>query len=210
MHEGQPPCQQPLEKRRNNAPPPNSGDGEVAGEESRLVCASHLGGSRLNGSLWLRRWRTPLVVAADAGMLSATNLKALDELGVSFIVGSRTTKAPGDLESHFHWHGDVFTDKQIIDTVTPRHGNTRVNNTALRAEPVLEPRHSSRSMAGDLGMLSQTSTTRPQDTGRPRKPAPEPSSPARRRSNQPGSSPSAATTAASTTPPWPAHNPWSG
>jgi transposase len=54
-------------------------------------------------------------------------------------VGSRTTKAPGDLESHFHWNGDVFTDGQIIDTVTPRHGNTKVNDPALRAEPVWTP-----------------------------------------------------------------------
>src|SRR4029077_12290791 len=45
----------------------------------------------------------------------------------------------GDLESHFHWNGDVFTDGQVIDTVTPRHGNTKVNNTALRAEPVWDP-----------------------------------------------------------------------
>ena len=82
---------------------------------------------------------TPLVVAADAGMLSGANLKALDELDLSFIVGSRVTKAPGDLESHFHWNGDVFTDGQVIDTVTPRHGNTKVNNTALRAEPVWDP-----------------------------------------------------------------------
>ncbi len=82
---------------------------------------------------------TPMAVAADAGMLSAANLKALDELGCSFIVGSRATKAPGDLESHFHWHGDVFTDGQIIDTVTPRHGNTKVNNSALRAEPIWNP-----------------------------------------------------------------------
>jgi len=81
----------------------------------------------------------PMVVAADAGMLSASNLKALDELGLSFIVGSRTTKAPGDLESHFHWNGDVFTDGQIIDTITPRHGNTKVNDPALRAEPVWNP-----------------------------------------------------------------------
>ena len=80
-----------------------------------------------------------MVVAADAGMLSASNLKALDELGLSFIVGSRTTKAPGDLESHFHWNGDVFTDGQIIDTVTPRHGNTKVNDPAQRAEPVWTP-----------------------------------------------------------------------
>jgi Transposase DDE domain len=82
---------------------------------------------------------TPMVVAADAGMLSASNLKALDELGLSFIVGSRATKAPADLESHFHWHGDVFTDGQLIDTVTPRHGNTKVNDPALRAEPIWKP-----------------------------------------------------------------------
>jgi hypothetical protein len=39
----------------------------------------------------------PIVFAADAGMLSAANLAV-------------------------HWNGDVFTDGQIIDTVTPRHG----------------------------------------------------------------------------------------
>lgn len=81
----------------------------------------------------------PLVVAADAGMLSAANLKALDELELSFIVGSRMTKAPGDLESHFHWNGDVFTDGQIIDTVTPRHANSTVNDCNKRAEPVWDP-----------------------------------------------------------------------
>lgn len=80
-----------------------------------------------------------IVVAADAGMLSASNLAALDEAKLSFIVGSRVTKAPGDLESHFHWNGDVFSDGHVIDTVTPRHGNTRVNDTKLRAEPVWHP-----------------------------------------------------------------------
>lgn len=78
----------------------------------------------------------PMVVAADAGMLSWTNLKALDGAGFSFIVGSRTTKAPGDLASHFHWHGESFTDGRIIDTVTPRRGTTVVNNSKLKAEPV--------------------------------------------------------------------------
>lgn len=82
---------------------------------------------------------TPMVIAADAGMLSASNLAALDEAGLGFIVGSRMTKAPGDLESHFHWHGDVFTDGQIIDTVTPRHANSIVNDAAHRAEPVWDP-----------------------------------------------------------------------
>ena len=61
-----------------------------------------------------------MVVVADAGMLSATNLRELDEAGLRFIVGSRVTKAPVDLESHFRWHGDAFTDGQIIDTLTPR------------------------------------------------------------------------------------------
>jgi hypothetical protein len=78
----------------------------------------------------------PMVVAADAGMLSATNLKALHAAGLSFIVGSRMTKAPGDLESHFGWHGNAFADGQIIDTVTPRRVGTTVNNTKLKAEPV--------------------------------------------------------------------------
>ena len=57
-------------------------------------------------------------------------------MGLSFIVGSRATKAPADLESHFHWYGDVFTDGQVADTLTLRHGNTKVDNTALRAETV--------------------------------------------------------------------------
>lgn len=86
---------------------------------------------------------TPMVVAADAGMLSGSNLKALDELGLSFIVGSRVTKAPGDLESYFHWNGDAFADGQVIDTVTPRHGNTTVNDAKLRAEPVWDPERDS-------------------------------------------------------------------
>lgn len=79
---------------------------------------------------------TPIVVAADAGMLSATNLAALDEAGLGFIVGSRSVKAPIDLASHFHWNGDVFTDGQIIDTVTPRHAKSVINDTNKRAEPI--------------------------------------------------------------------------
>jgi hypothetical protein len=82
---------------------------------------------------------TPMVIAADAGMLSATNLTALDEAGLGFIVGSRSVKAPIDLASHFHWNGDVFTDGQIIDTVTPRHARTTVNDQSKRAEPVWNP-----------------------------------------------------------------------
>ncbi len=61
-----------------------------------------------------------MVVVADAGMLSATNLRELDTASLRFIVGARATKAPHDLASHFRWHGDAFTDGQLIETVTTR------------------------------------------------------------------------------------------
>jgi hypothetical protein len=83
-----------------------------------------------------------MVVVADAGMLSAGNLKDLDEAGLRFIVGSRATKAPADLASHFRWHGDAFTDGQVIDTITPRVATATargVNDDKLRAEPVWDP-----------------------------------------------------------------------
>src|SRR5665648_647393 len=66
-----------------------------------------------------------MVVVADAGMLSAANLTSLDEAGYRFIVGSRVTKAPIDLESHFRWHGDAFTDGQVIDTLTAQENRAR-------------------------------------------------------------------------------------
>ena len=77
-----------------------------------------------------------MVVVADAGMLSSSNLKDLDEAGLRFIVGSRVTKAPADLASHFRWHGDAFTDRQLIDTITPRVATTTaraVNDAAKKA-----------------------------------------------------------------------------
>lgn len=83
-----------------------------------------------------------MVVVADAGMLSASNLAALDEAGLRFIVGSRVTKAPKDLESHFRWNGDAFADGQLIDTITPRdqRGNAaKVNDPMVKAEPVWDP-----------------------------------------------------------------------
>jgi hypothetical protein len=82
-----------------------------------------------------------MVVVADAGMLSAANLAELDEANLRFIVGSRVTKAPVDLESHFGWHGDAFADGQVIDTLTPktRRSTHRDNNPNLKAEPVWDP-----------------------------------------------------------------------
>ncbi len=89
-----------------------------------------------------RHGLSDFVVVADAGMLSASNLRALDEAGLRFIVGSRVTKAPADLASHFRWHGDAFTDGQVIDTITPRVATktaSAVNDPAKRAEPVWGP-----------------------------------------------------------------------
>ncbi|NDL56662.1 transposase [Phytoactinopolyspora sp. XMNu-373] len=59
---------------------------------------------------------TDMVVVADAGMLSAANLNALEDAGFSFIVGSRITKAPYDLAEHFDRHGNYFTDGQILES----------------------------------------------------------------------------------------------
>ena len=58
---------------------------------------------------------TDLVVVADAGMLSAANLNALEDAGLRFIVGSRQSKAPYDLESHFQAHGNYIPDDSTLE-----------------------------------------------------------------------------------------------
>ena len=63
-----------------------------------------------------------MVVVADAGMLSAANLNALEDAGFSFIVGSRLTKTPYDLADHFERHGNYFTDAQVLEST--RHMGT--------------------------------------------------------------------------------------
>ena len=80
-----------------------------------------------------------LVVVAGRGMLSAANLKALDEARLQFIVGARQARAPGDLEAHFHWEGDAFTDGQVIDTITPRRGSQSERDKSRKSEPVWDP-----------------------------------------------------------------------
>lgn len=57
-----------------------------------------------------------IVVVADAGMLSAANLVALEDAGFAFIVGSRISKAPYDLAEHFRTKGNVFIDGQSLET----------------------------------------------------------------------------------------------
>ena len=57
-----------------------------------------------------------MVVVADAGMLSAANLNAVEDAGFSFIVGSRISKAPYDLADHIQRRGDYFADGQILES----------------------------------------------------------------------------------------------
>lgn len=69
---------------------------------------------------------TDVIVVADAGMLSAANLSALEQAGFGFIVGSKPTSAADDLADHFRRHGNAFADGQTIET-------TRTMGTGSRA-----------------------------------------------------------------------------
>jgi hypothetical protein len=102
---------------------------------------------------------TDLVVVADAGMLSAGNLNAIEDAGFCFIVGSRITKAPYDLADHFERHGNFFTDAQVLESVRDmgtgkaarprrvvyqwkftreRHDNKAINAMVAKAEKVAD------------------------------------------------------------------------
>ncbi|WP_323420619.1 IS1634 family transposase [Raineyella sp.] len=60
-----------------------------------------------------------LVVVADAGMLSAANLNALEDAGFSFIVAARQSKAPAELEDHFEAHGNYLADDATFEVTRP-------------------------------------------------------------------------------------------
>lgn len=57
-----------------------------------------------------------VVVVADAGMLSAANLQALEDHGFRFIVGSKTGKIPYELGAHVERHGNYLADGATIET----------------------------------------------------------------------------------------------
>jgi hypothetical protein len=69
-------------------------------------------------------------------MLSAANLEAIGAAGLRFIVGSRVTRAPLDLAGHFYWHGNAFTNLQVITTHRVTADPERLKT---RAGPVLDP-----------------------------------------------------------------------
>lgn len=73
-------------------------------------------------------------------MLSASNLQDLDDAEVGFIVGSRQTKAPYDLATRLEMKGNYFSDGEVTETITPRHGQAnRERNPQIVAEPVWDP-----------------------------------------------------------------------
>lgn len=63
-----------------------------------------------------RHHPSDLVVVADAGMLSAANLLALEDNGFAFIVGSKTGKIPYELEAHVERKGNFLPDGATIET----------------------------------------------------------------------------------------------
>ena len=109
-----------------------------------------------------------LVIVADAGMLSAANLAALDDARLRFIVGARQVRAPGDLEAHFHWAGDAFTDGQLIDTITPG-GARRASGTSAS---VVSPSGTRTLTRGRGGRCGPTPRSAPPGTLRPWPPRP--------------------------------------
>ena len=104
-----------------------------------------------------------LIIVADAGMLSAANLTTLDDARLRFIVGARTTRAPGDLEAHFHWEGDAFTDGQVIDTITPKRAYRSQRDVSRRHEPVWDrsPIQARGERYGPTPRSERPGTTRP-------------------------------------------------
>jgi hypothetical protein len=118
-----------------------------------------------------------MVVVADAGMLSSSNLRELDEAKLRFIVGSRVTKAPIDLASHFHWHGDAFTDGQVIDTLTPTPGSQHRQRPRAAGRTGVGARRARAVVAGRVGVLRETRSQGLQDAD----PAGEPRQGRRRR-----------------------------
>lgn len=63
---------------------------------------------------------TDTVMVADAGMLSAANLKELDDAGLRSLVVSRQTKVPNDLATFLTWINKNTDDRQLVNTLTPQ------------------------------------------------------------------------------------------
>ncbi len=100
--------------------------------------------------------------------MSAKNLTALDEAGLGFIVGSRTTKAPTDLALPL-----PLARRRLHRRADHRHHhpkNSRIveNDAAKKAEPVWNPQESTPRRGGRCGLASaKTRCARQQDADHP-------------------------------------------
>jgi hypothetical protein len=86
------------------------------------------------------------IIASFRARHDITDMVVVADAGLGFIVGSRSTKAPGDLASHLRWHGNAFSDGETIDTITPMTGHGQPeNDPLLKAEPVWDRQRNPRS-----------------------------------------------------------------
>ncbi len=76
--------------------------------------------------------------AEEGALGTALQAGSLDDAGQQRARHGQV-RAPGDLEAHFHWHGDAFTDGQVIDTITPKRGSNTERDKSFKAEPVWDP-----------------------------------------------------------------------
>ena len=59
---------------------------------------------------------TNITVTADSAMLSSGNLSELEELGYTYIVGSRISKCPYEIEQYIRFPGAELKDDQIFES----------------------------------------------------------------------------------------------
>jgi hypothetical protein len=57
-----------------------------------------------------------ITVTADAAMLSSENLGALEQLGYTYIVGSRISKCPYEIEEYIKLPGSALNDGQVFES----------------------------------------------------------------------------------------------
>ncbi|GAA4286868.1 hypothetical protein GCM10022262_12270 [Georgenia daeguensis] len=150
-----------------------------------------------------------MVVVADAGMLSAENLRQLDEANLRFIVGSRVSKA--------RWTSPRTSAGTATPSPTARSStpSPRGPGAGARTRPRCGPNPSGTvsSIPAPGGRSGPTRASGPRGTPRRspcRRTRPARSSPGRRPPAPHASSRPAATHALWTRPPWPGPGTWSG
>jgi len=66
-----------------------------------------------------------ITVVADAGMLSANNLELLEEEGYKFIIGSRISKVPYEIEEYHRKANEILEDNQIFEGLQKINKNSK-------------------------------------------------------------------------------------